>query len=242
MELIRLLNKYLDYSKESPTYEIQDKPEIEPKRKKMDALEFVDELAGGWDCIIWDPPYLERIIQNRFHYSPSGKRIFTVDHTKEATLIDHEYLNRLTILIQSKTDSCVWIMFRNKIIEDVDLFFIWIKREGSGIRSGYNVMSNVEFVNIKLINYKIKQGSDYKHLPRAILSPKRASNQFTKRNEFEKNIDLIENLLKWSQCSYVLDPFAGSYSTAAACRKLGLKYDTCDKFKQPPPLLERFLD
>lgn len=26
--------------------------------KQESALKFIQELRGGWDCIIWDPPYM----------------------------------------------------------------------------------------------------------------------------------------------------------------------------------------
>ena len=201
--------------------------------KKMDALEFVSSLEGGWDTIIWDPPY--------FH---DEKQFVTKgwENAKEIEyrlIIDPLYLNQVRTIINQKMDSGFWILFYNNAIPNntFDYEVFWYKGEEYGGMGGY-IKKNMEYVYINSFNKKPNPNHPLKKIEYHDIG-----NPGSKKvKALEKPISLLKRILLFCNSSYVLDPFAGSYSTAKACDYLQIKYDSCDKITKPKKLLKNFME
>ena len=200
--------------------------------KKSDALEFVNELEGGWDCILWDPPYLDHKRDNHKDYWKNrnkikGRSAWNTPE-KKFTSIEPEYLDDLLLRIRNKIDNpYVFIEFSNKVKSD--LFLIWNKTPHR-LRIGNNILNNCEFINIGFEReFKLKQGSEYKHIHKIL----------NIRKNVDGSIKLYKEILSWIKPTHVLDPFAGSYNSAKACKELGIKIDSCDKYLDPPLILRK---
>lgn len=205
----------------------------------MDALEFVQSLEGGWDCIIYDPPYLNDDRSHRKDYwtSRTNKIAWNIP-TREVTSINEDYLIKFNELINNKiTTPFIFIEFSN-LIKDSDALFIWDKTPHR-LRIGNNILNNAEFINVYFKNdYHLKQGNPYKHLEKIL----HYYNGLTNKTKYTKPIKLLKDLLLWSQCNYILDPFAGSYNSVKAANQLNIKIDACDKYQKIPKNLDSTLN
>jgi len=209
--------------------------------KKMDALEFVESQFGKWDCIIFDPPYLESI-PNKKNTKDNSNYDFMVSK-EDRTKIDQDYLDRLLTSIEIKSDyNFCLLKFYYKPLFDANLTINWYKYE-MGALAGNKIQKNTEYINFYYYNYK----PDYKKaemLPETIAMRRKYGINANKEKPYEKPIKLYEKLFKYLNPTKVLDPFAGSYNSAKVCNNLGIEIDSCDKYLDPPDLLglEKFME
>ena len=114
--------------------------------QKRDALEFVKSLEGGWDCVIYDPPYLNDELNNTYDVKKEymkganmeWKRTEDMFHRLE---IDQKYLQLLRAYILSKIDNCLFVEF-NKNLRPEDYYFLWYKgRQYGSMGMGYSKQS-----------------------------------------------------------------------------------------------------
>ena len=207
--------------------------------KKMDALEFVNSLDGGWDCIVWDYPYMD-LKSAQIYNDPRQKKYNRnkniENHQIYKSYIPESYLLKLKGEILSKVDKCIFLTFFHQP-KDFKDFIIWYK-EPSRSRTGQNILLNAEFISWEIYNgYTISSNTKDKHIFKVLAIPKKGGSGVT----FSKPVQLYIELFEWINPSYVLDPFAGSYNSAKACKELGIKIDTCDKYLDPPSILRKDL-
>jgi hypothetical protein len=186
--------------------------------KKMDALEFVQSLEGGWDTIIWDPPYFEEKNNGSANkFVPSERKNINI-----------ESLEEIKKLIDQKSNNYNFVEFYFKP-KNCDKLIIWIKDITCGMISGDKIQRNLEYININLKdNFKANK---------PIMSGIYLGNYLAINNiksPLEKPIKLYEKLFKYLNPSKVLDCFAGSYNSAKACNRLNIKIDACDKYLEVP--------
>jgi hypothetical protein len=200
--------------------------------KKMDALKFVQSLPGGWDTIIFDPPYYDesmkinkRQIRNIFEYKLDHKRTFLDD--KYLLILINEIVKKIN------ENNCVVIKWYNRPIFDADYVINWYK--GTSNLMGGFVKKNTEYANIYFIGKK-RIDKNILLLETESFPVKITFND--NRIPFEKPIKLTKKILQWCKAKYVLDPFAGSFNSAKACNRLNIKIDACDKYLDPPNLIK----
>lgn len=216
-------------------------------RKQSDALEFVTSLKGGWDCVIFDPPYYN---DKRFGNSLSldivedktkrrGKHSYwnAAFKQKERMEIDQNHLKLIRSTILSKMNKQSWFIEFNNRPLNYKYDIIWYKGKSYG-GLGYRILRNCSHIGIEKIGDK--HDVDHSSMIREV--EEFPIFGFNRRKSMKIPHGLLIKLLKFVKASYVLDPFAGDYSTSAACEQLGLKYDTCDKYIPPPPRLKTFLN
>ena len=211
------------------------------KIEKKDAIEFVKESNGGWDCIILDPPYMSESEFQKFKGTDKKSSLAKIKHR---LVIDYDkYLIPLINLITQKVSKQYWIVkFFNRYIYpglESSYTIMWYKGKQYGGMGGF-VRRNVEFINITGC-------SVHKRTPRP-----RPNIQYSLKEVEEipppkiplaKPILLFEKIFKFTDCKYVLDPFAGSYASYYAAKNQGIQIDACDLYTDPPlnkPRLEQF--
>jgi len=204
----------------------------------QDALEFVKGLEGGWDCIIWDYPYMD--IKTANAYQKFDKRNHNVEErTPNKTTIKKSYILQLEGKILEKANNeNIWLHFYHQP-KHLANFIIWNK-EPARTRTGKNILLNVEFITFFSNGYKLSSKGGDKHIYKCLSIPK-LENRFKPSIAFKKPVLLFKELLLWIDPKHVLDPFAGSYNSAKACKELGIKIDTCDKYLEPPKILKKDL-
>jgi len=150
---------------------------------KKDALEFIGDLEGGWDCIIWDYPYMD--VQTAKGYQKFDSRNHNVEQrTPEKTNIKKSYLLKLEGEILSKAaNKNIWLHFYHQPKHLTD-FIIWNK-EPSKTRTGKNILLNVEFVTWFCNGYKLSSKGTGKHISKCLSIPK-IENQFKLSIAFKK--------------------------------------------------------
>jgi 16S rRNA G966 N2-methylase RsmD len=204
--------------------------------KKMDALEFVSSLEGGWDTIIFDPPYMnDRNALNQFDWEKDlnierkNPQIWNnAKNIKQRLLINQDYLDELKNEIISKITNCLWVDFNKTWIES-NYNFIWYKSKSYGtVGMGY-IKQNCSFVSIK--SFGDKKPERYKASLSMIEEHKYNRNTM---KALEIPFSLIEKILLFCKSNKVLDCFAGQFVTAKVCKKLNIEIDSCDKYINPP--------
>jgi len=194
-----------------------------------DALEFVRRLEGGWDCIIFDPPYLpeDNIYSNKVDIYGSNTKKKANYRWKNAfniiyrLTISKQYLEELEReIVKKRAPRGFWIRFSNKRWD------AGYKGRSYGGLGGY-ILRNTEYIMIDSWggakpDLKIGMFETEEHDP-----PKGEI-------ALAKPVSLITKLLRFCRATKVLDPFAGSYSTYKACLRLDVEIDTCDLYVPPP--------
>ncbi len=203
---------------------------------KADAMAFVEDLQGGWDAVVWDPPYMDK--------KTVGKTKKTVDNSlydfwvdiPERTIEDPVYNKKVLELIHERTSSFAILKFYFERMKspDPNLIIGWYKG-GAGYAGGYSgakVKKNTEYVNIYYNNF----APSLKHtIEETIYIPRLVGFGKTyKWKRFEKPVKLYKDIFTYLDCKYVLDPFAGTYNSVEACKTLGIRIDACDKYEKPP--------
>lgn len=202
-----------------------------------DALEFVRRLEGGWDCIIFDPPYLSesniysykgeihRQNENIIKKESLSRWKSALDMTYRLT-ISKRYLDDLEKeIIKKRAPKGFWIRFSNKRWE-AEYNINWYKGRSYGGLGGY-ILRNTEYIMIDAWSgakpdLKIGMFETEEHeVPKGEIA-------------LAKPVSLITKLLRFCRATKVLDPFAGSYSTYKACLRLNIEVDTCDLYVPPP--------
>jgi len=113
--------------------------------KKEDAITSASGLRGGWDCIIWDPPYLNEdyvCLKNpKSRWNAAKKITFRL-------YIDPNYLSNLRILInQKRNDDCFWVSFSNNRHLTADFIINWYKGREYGGLGGF-IRRDTEYIYI----------------------------------------------------------------------------------------------
>jgi DNA modification methylase len=202
--------------------------------QKADALEFVQSLDGGWDCIIFDPPYIDSTTAGHKDFKEAYKRHGEIWTNPERFHLDWDYIWQLKDLILSKTDSYIFFHVDKIIYNFWDYWFVWYKGKGYQPAFPTYIGNNCSFIGINIVNKKPFRGNKLMKVE-SYKSPTMGSNQFSQKTRaMSLPFLLIKKMLEFAQAEYVLDPFAGSYVTAKVCNRLGIKYDTCDKYLDPP--------
>lgn len=218
--------------------------------KQMDALEFVNSLEGGWDTIFWDPPYITEGSKKNYRKEKVTKRnkwLMEKIHrfSPEASGVTNNYSDIKELIKEKMVKDSAIIIEKNKVVKDYwDKHIILCENKKFPFPQKINI--NHSYIGFNFVGEKLQE------IPKGLLyyvevwdAPNYGNNQFrTKAPAMSISPKFIEKLLVWSNASYVLDPFGGSFVTAKVCKKLGIRIDSCDKYLKPPDIigLEKWID
>tara|TARA_Y100000004_G_scaffold163292_1_gene192538 strand:+ start:511 stop:1191 length:681 start_codon:yes stop_codon:yes gene_type:complete len=199
----------------------------------VDAQTFVDSLEGGWDTVIFDPPYFnleDKAYQKRIS---GGKRVRLHDeHTRIMDKYDRERI-LISILEKAHPDVNV-IYFHSKIdkMPDKNKWYlpyrcdhVWVKPIMNSL-TGSQERHNAEYMRI----FSRVKPKSHKH--GGVLNTFINAYPPTKRGNVAracaKPSILFSQLYKHLGSKHILDPFAGYGMSLNAGIQLGLKVDGCD--------------
>jgi 2-polyprenyl-3-methyl-5-hydroxy-6-metoxy-1,4-benzoquinol methylase len=198
----------------------------------IDALSFVDSLEGGWDCVIWDPPYKdpknpvhqEQINKRRRSWYDRNNRFKPTNNTR---FLDLEYRNQVLDLVKSKmAANCKIVYFNTKYKElptEKGCEHTWVKLKNIGVISGSGCPDNGEHFKI-VPPVKREKG---KILSRYVAYKAPSDGIIIKRG-CAKPIELMRDILRHCSATFVLDPFVGLGEIIFAAAEMGVNIDACD--------------
>ena len=192
----------------------------------IDALSFVRQLEGGWDLVIWDPPYFSPNAEDSERLN-SRSRNFNL--TKKLRVMDPLRRDEILNLIKAKMDPLGRIIYfqtdLTRIPKNYECLHGWVK---STVLSGSPCPSNIEWMAIfgssikkapgRILNqylpypYELKYNGGFPRLVRGCAKPEA----------------LYEDLYRHTDAKHVLDPFAGFGRSISAAIKNGIRIDACD--------------
>lgn len=199
----------------------------------VDAQTFVNSLEGGWDTVIWDPPYFN-LEDKQYQKKISGSKRVRLweDHTR---IMDKYQRERILLSILEKADKNVNILYfhsKRELLPDKNKFYIpfrcdhvWVKPILNSL-TGSQERHNGEYIRIfsKIKPKSIKHGgivntymSIYPPVIRGALARSCA-----------KPKSLFSQLYEHLGSTHVLDPFAGYGESINAAIQLNIKIDACD--------------
>lgn len=202
----------------------------------IDALAFTYSLNGGWDTIVWDPPYHEEGSSLDRNTTPSNKGAnnlaYRLSIQKDKIIMPRKKRDEILNLIKSKMDIPGCIIYFGP--EEVNGWkHIWNK--GDAYASGGYVIRNSESIIIHPVGeFKPKRLPGLHHiisvLPESTIIRLRG-NKYVRSNVprlCAKPHELFMKLYKHCNSKHILDPFAGFGRSISAAFEMGLKIDACD--------------
>lgn len=179
--------------------------------KGIDALEFVNKLEGGWDTIIFDPPYYNK---NNFNWNNWKNKNKKGDLFNEKIYVmSNDYRKNIEEVILSKCDNPVFIKFHTDIrkLNQDNKILIWYKSD----RPITNLIGNCEFIEFRTHKRLFWKTRIFEH-------------KYGKNRACEKPIKLFDFLYDIIGSKYILDPFAGYGNSIRSALNNNLKIDACD--------------
>ena len=203
-----------------------------------DSLDFVKSLPGGWDTIIWDPPYmdpqdkkhLERVnTRSKLQIKKQNRGYPKQLKNSTARLMERPKRKEILDIIKSKMNPLGHILQFHTIKEelwkdDISCLHYWI-RYPQKVMSGSRDPFNAEHINI--IGPKIP-GRKNQLDTFIVVNMKSIYNGYVIKRACAKPTELFEKLYKHLDSQFILDPFAGLGNSIKAARGLGLTIQAND--------------
>jgi len=198
----------------------------------VDAQTFIDSLEGGWDTVIWDPPYFN--LDNRTYNKKLNKNRVRW-HEDYTRIMDKYKRERILLSILEKADENVNIIYfhaKRELLPAKNNFYlpfrcdhVWVKPILISV-TGSQERHNGEYIRIfsKVKPKSIKYGgivNTYLNIYPPVIKGQLA-------RSCAKPMTLFTQLYKHLNSKYILDPFAGYAMGLNAGIQLGLRVDGCD--------------
>lgn len=217
----------------------------------IDALEFVKQSKGGWDTIVWDPPYMdphnkdhqERINKRRRNWYDRNNRFKKTNYTRFMERDTRKKI--LAAAIAKAADKYTIIQFHTILdelwIQDRICTHVWVKHPIQPI-SGSRDPFNGEYINIvgtKKFNGHLDRMNEY-----IVVDVTTAYKGIMIKRGCAKPLELFKKIFKHVRATHILDPFAGLGNSIVAADRMEIPIDACDldsSLKWDGPSLEDWL-